>query len=309
MGADITHRLRRAASKITTRARTPRPIGSAEGFADEVAASYFGVTRFSVFRPGGGAWKLTRSTADPDAYREQLWSADRMRPRCDIFLTLTVPILQQMADRHDYRHIVMYSEEMPDPWRSELLAAAEQYPVLCLQESVRGETANPSIEELLATSVGPSRTVVRFRLDDDDILGVDYLDRLSAYTTFADRGRSVSLASGYSALYDQGTVSHVRAARRLFASQGLAAIGFYDAQRSVLTLRSGGAHHQIDRSMPTIVDSREPVFFQMRHTGQDTVTDTEEARAQIVQSLDTMSPVPDMDAVLWRFPTLAGHLG
>lgn len=300
MSAHIRHRLRRATTQLTARARRDPP--------EEEAPSFFGVTRFSVYRPDGAAWKLNRNTDDADVYREQLWSPERMRPRCDIFLTLTVPLLQRMAERHTYRHVVMYSEQMPDPWRSELFAAAEQYPVLCLQENARGETANPTVEELLAAEDRPSRTVVRFRLDDDDILAVDYLDRIADFATPNDRGRSVSLASGYSGFYDRGTVRQVRAARRIFGAQGLAAIGHYDAAAEELTLRSGAGHHKVDRSMPTIVDSRQPAFFQMRHTGQDTLSDTAEAREQIVRALDKLSEVTDLSEVLRRFPTLEGHL-
>lgn len=271
----------------------------------EGAPSYFGVTRFSVFQPESGAWKLSRNNADADDYRTVLWSESRMRPRTDIFLKLVVPILQKMSERHRYRHIVLYSDEMPDPWRSELFEAAARYSVLYLHENGSRKPIPSVVRDLLKDESRGARAVVQFRLDDDDLLAIDYLDRISEFATPHDAGRAVSLATGYSALFHDGTLTGpIRQVRRVFGSQGLAYVGYYDADREHLTLSAGGRHYLVDRKMPSIVDSRAPSFFQMRHVGQDTLIDADEAVRKIRDELDTRKPATDSDAIAALFPTL-----
>lgn len=298
MSVKVRHRLRRAVGGVRRRAgdalRTPEQL-----------PTYVGITRFSVFRPGSGAWKLNRNTEDPEEYRRLLWSPERMRPRCDIFLTLTVPLLQRMADRHDYRHIVVYNNELPDPWRSELLAAAERYPVLHLHENQLGTDLKPAVHGLVKGFGGRSRTVVQFRLDDDDVLAVDFLDRISSFTGAGDRGRSVSLASGYSAHYHDGGLGSVHAVRRVFGAQGLAAVGSYDSRTDQVRIKISAQHTKVAQVMPTIVDSRAPAFFQMRHTGQDMLSDSDEAVRQIEADLARLTTVTKLGPVKKAFPTLA----
>jgi hypothetical protein len=300
----VRQRLVRAASRLA--ATSGR--GTTGEHDRAVAASYVGVTRFSVLEPKGRAWKLSRNAADLDSYREQLWSPDRMRPRCEIFFSLSVPILQLMADRHDYRHIVRFSPRLPDPWRSQLLDAARRYPVLFLLESGKPARFDAAVRSLLRAADRPSRPVVQFRLDDDDLLAVDFLDRVAAYATPHDVGRAISMASGYAALYDSGTLGSVHAVRRVFGSQGLAYVGRYDARTDTLAVDAGGPHYNVDRRMPTLVDSREPAFFQMRHVGQDTLIDADEAVRTITRELEKREKVDDATPVAQRFPTLGGLL-
>lgn len=303
MGSGGSGRLPTAARRVVALGRrTLRDRGGPQ------PPSFFGVTRFSVFDPAPNAWKLSRNAPDHDSYRSRLWSAERMRLRCDIFLTRTAPILQQMAEQHDYRHLVRYSPEMPDPWRSELFAAAESHPVLHLLEDREG--AIGAMGGLLRERGLRSRVVVQFRLDDDDLLAADFLDRLAAYATPHDVGRAVSMAAGYSAVFEQGALGPVRAVRRVFGAQGLAYIGRYDSGHQRVVLSGMGAHYLVDRRVPTIVDSREPAYFQMRHTEQDMLSDQETTgdHAAALQALNAeLAKRPrakDLGAVAKRFPTL-----
>jgi hypothetical protein len=156
--------------------------------------------------------------------------------------------------------------------------------------------------------------VVQFRLDDDDLLAADFLDRLAAYATPHDRGRAVSMAVGYSAVFDEGTLGSVHEVRRVFGAQGLAYIGHYDADQERLVLNARGAHYLVDRRRPTIVDSRKPAYFQMRHADQDMLSDHETTgdRAATLRAIsDDLAKRPkvkDLEAVAERFPTLRGLL-
>lgn len=287
-------------------ARSEQELPGGPKGAPSLPPVYVGSTRFSLLLPESRDWRLTRQTGatDPEEYANHLYSEERMGPRCDIFCELAAPIYQRMAERHDYRHLVRYSPEMPDPWRTELLEAAERHPVLYLLDSSNPTRVDDTIGSLLREDGRRSRPVLQFRLDDDDLLATDFLDRMSRYATPHDRGRAVSMASGYAALYDGGTLGPVRDVRRVFGAQGLAYVGHYDAGADTLQLDAGGAHYIVDRKMPAIVDSREPAFFQMRHTGQDMLTDADEAVRTINQELGKRPVVKDVAAVVRRFPTL-----
>ena len=265
---------------------------------------FVGVTRFSLYDTKSRSWKLTRNhAADADFYLNQLYSAERMDPRCDIFLELSVPILQQMADNHDYRHIVRYSKEMPQEYQDRLQAAAQKYPVLLLVEGTSKTIVDETITDL-AKRPGQDRTVVRFRLDDDDLLAATYLDELAAFATASEYNRAVSLALGYAAGYRNGKVGTPHVVRRVFGAQGLAYIGDYVAATDTVRLPPDGDHTKVHHTRPAIVYSKEPAFLQFRHLGQDMVSDVEAAAESLDAGLERLPVADDLDAVFRLFPTL-----
>ncbi len=232
-----------------------------------------------------------------------------MDPRCDIFFDLSVPILQRLAADHDYRHVVRYSGSMPQPYLDRLHAAAAEHPVLLLLDA-DGPVSLAEVVLDLARSRGGSRTVVQFRLDDDDLLATTYLEQLSAFATPADHRRAVSLASGFAAAYDEGRIGAPHVVRRVFGAQGLAYIGNYGARLDAVRIGDvDGDHTKVHRLRPTIVHSARPAFLQLRHTGQDMLTDHEEAKERIERQLAGLPLVTDPADLLALFPTLAGRLG
>lgn len=268
-----------------------------------------GITRYSVFQPDSGAWNLSRDARGLQDYRDALWAPERLNPRATIFLDLGAPILQRLADRHDYTHIVQYSDTMPELWLSQLRVAAQRYPVLTLVEASTPPDLGRLVHQIVRDSDRPSRPVVQFRLDDDDLVGVDYLDRIAEFSTRADAGRAISLATGYTGFFrDGGLVGPVRKIRRVFGAQGLAYVGWYDRGADRVDIKAGGKHYQVDRRMPTLVDSRVPAYFQMRHVGQDTLLNEEEAERAIQASLEKLTVIKSTAAVANAFPTLADLL-
>lgn len=272
------------------------------GPAEAAPPMYFGWTRYSAYLQNRSAFKAAQGCPDPQAYKRLLWSQDRMRTRSRLFLDLSVPQLQQMRGHHAYRHLVSYSADMPDPWQAQLHAAADRYDVLLLHP-VDADLLHDAMQKHLVHMGSPSRTVVWFRVDDDDLLGLSYLDELGQYATVHDRGRAVSLSGGYSALWDGQHVSHLRRTRRRLGSQGQAYVGWWDAATQQLDLPRPGNHATVDERMPTILDARCGVFLQLRHVGQDTAT--RDAGFDALRAKHTSGPaVPDVERVLVDFPTL-----
>lgn len=299
----ISRRLRDAGLLLRSGQAPERRTRDNLGGSSDVPPFFCGWTRYSAFRPGSKAFVASRNSEDDETYKASLWSAARLGPREQIFLGLSLPLLQQMATRHAYTHFLTYSPEMPDPWQKHLQDAVRSHSVLHLHPVHRG--LRFVIREHLIAQDSPSRTVVLFRVDDDDLLALDYLDVLANYATPHDHGRAVSLARGYSAMWHEGRVSQIRHTYRRLGSQGQANVGTWDAATQTLDLPAAGSHASVDRRMPTILDSRRPAFLQLRHLGQDTAM-PEKGMDHLRATGASAAPLSqdELDAALAAFPTL-----
>lgn len=269
--------------------------------------SYYGWTRYSAYLPDhrGLAFRATKLFPDEQAYLNYLWSPERMAVRQQIFLTLAVPLLQQLRERHDYRHVVTYSPEMPDPWQSALHEAAARYDVLDVRPASEGV-----ITDIMATDLPrrglSSRKAVWFRVDDDDLLSIDFLDYLDEHVATHDPHWAVSLAKGVAGLWHDGQLSDLRGVHRPLGSQGLACIGWWDAATGVLDVPEVGSHTTIDWRMPTVLDSRRATYLQFRHAGQDTRTQAPPTLEELLRvHRQSKAVVTKPERIVARFPTIA----
>lgn len=270
---------------------------------------YVGWTRYSAFLQDTGGLDLATKDRfpDADAYRAHLWAGDRMAARSHMFLTLAVPVLQTMRERHDYRHVVTYSPEMPEPWLSQLLEAARRYDVLDLRPVSAGGPLE-ALRDHLAGSGRDSGPAVWFRVDDDDLLPTDYLDLVHAHVSHVGPGWSVCLGMGYDGLWHEGQVHHVRRKHRPTGSHGQAFSGWWDARTQELTVPGPGNHRTVDRRSPTVVDSRPPAWIRLSHAWQDSgrqdgLPSFDELAAPLLRNPST---VRDQADLLRRWPTLEG---
>lgn len=279
---------------------------------------HFGVTRFSLFDPDSPAWRLTRrgDWADAEAYAQHLYSEERMGPRCDIFCDLAAPLYQQMAEGHSFRQMVLYSAIMPQRWKNRLAEAAERYPVLWLVESEEGspDVKSSLREHLREHSPGRDALVFAFRVDDDDLLSVDYLDQVEPYVTAQHHDHAISFSSGFAALYEMGSYTRVAPWHQRLSSMGQGSIGTWQARQEHLALTLIGNHNRTDHGRTVLLDGRHPTFLQTRHMGQDTAVketeplDAERARAALVAEFGRLPAVTDLQMLLERFPTLSGRI-
>lgn len=268
---------------------------------------YLGWTRYSASFPreGGLALAINHRYTDPDVYRAQLWSPERMEPRSRMFLTLSVPLLQALREQHDYRHVVTYSPEMPEPWLSQLHEAAERYDVLDPRPVSAGGPLE-ALQDHLAASDRDSGPAVWFRLDDDDLLATDFLDLLEEHVKHVGPGWAISLGMGYEGLWHEGEVHHVRRKHRPNASHGQAFTGWWDAQTLELTVPGPGNHRTVDHRSPTVLDSRAVAWLRLIHAWQDTQGDRPSFDTLAAPLLRNPSRVRSEADLLERWPTLEG---
>lgn len=309
--------LRRARAAVRRRLPQPGPVPAPAG-TGPLPVRHVGMTRFSLFSPASPSWRTTRQQWEsPEEYAAHLFSEERMGPRVHIFCDLAVPLYQQMAERHGYHHLVAYSPELPERWRSRLEETARRYPVLRLVEN-EGDKVNwvgHARRLLREDGVDRDHLVFAFRVDDDDLLAVDYLDQVTPLVTPQHVGFAVSVATGYAGLYEDGRYTDLRVYRQLLPSMGQGAIGRWSSATSTLDLVVVKNHTRTQVNRPVLLDGRQPAWLQTRHVGQDTavaeggdVSDVAAARQAVLDKLDRLAPVEDLEEVYRRFPTLRGQV-
>ncbi|GAB2470991.1 hypothetical protein GCM10007967_26810 [Xylanimonas ulmi] len=262
---------------------------------------YYGHTRFSALIPGSRAWLVSPDRAKEDAYRESLFAPGRLDARASILLDFAMPIYQEMSEDFDYRHIVHYTDSLPEPWKSRLFEASERYPVMLLDRVERKIDASSVIAEDLKDRA-ESSLVVRFRVDDDDLLSVNYLHRLSRFVTADHLGWSVSFGRGVGALFTQDHHHEFRIVHAALPSQGQAYIGKFDAFTHELWLpEANRGHHVQDLLTPVIVDSRQINYLRTYDDNQDSLVGKS---ATAWSRLSKHPPLTDLKMLSQEFPTV-----
>lgn len=236
------------------------------------SVSYIGVTRFSLFIPESGSWRLSSTKTSEEAYRRALFDEERLRSRFDIFSTISVPQLEAASKSFNVRHYIQYSSLLPQKFQDLLAELAERYSFLRLFKNDSTEQHAGLIEsaarELTPATGVEDKLFVWYRLDDDDILSTNYFARLARYARQDNVGNVVSFGLGYAAAYHAQTLWNIRTDYRPKNSIGQAYISSIDSSGRVISPPPQN-HALIDRWAPTILDSREPMFITVLHPTQD----------------------------------------
>lgn len=238
---------------------------------------FIGHTRFSLFQPNSTAWFASNNSQfkNEDDYREYLFSDVRLAPRIELFLNRSLPILARGSVGYAYYHVLSYSSLLPSQYRNLLIDAAERYPFLVLNEYVEGHcesNAHQLARRLFSTEHDgriSGEPIGFFRLDDDDLLSVNYFRDMSKHVTPENIGSRVTFGRGLTALYRDGNFENYREVYRPMIAIGLLEVGTVDRTGKVIT-PPDVPHTQSDRHGPVILDSRNISFIWTRHDNQDT---------------------------------------
>lgn len=282
---------------------------------------FYGVTRYSLFSPGSLSWKTSRDGVfeTQDDYMRYLFSEKRLELRAELFLTKSVPVLAKMAEDYEYTHFVLYSEFLPERHKTLLLETAATHPFLVPVEwndVVRGtgiQEVSTLINRELAAKFDASsgvQPVVWFRLDDDDVLASNYLKCLEKYRTLGNVGMAISFGLGLTAFRAEQELVNLREYYHPKSAQGMAFVSAFDPGRGHLDISTPGPHTSVDLVMPTILDSREHMFFQIRHSEQDSTLSATpyERTAETLAKLEKLPAVRPEDVSAEKWPTLFDDL-
>lgn len=267
---------------------------------------YVGVTRFSIFSPNSKAWRASsRETGvSEEEYKRRLFAPERLDPRMDIFVNVSLPQIAAAVGEHEVTHIVSYSPELPQQYQEELQAAERRYDFMRLSAvTAAGWEINPLTVGQSAAGLGG--TFGLYRLDDDDLLPIDYFDRMAQYVVPALQGYRVSFPAGYTGIFEQGQYSELRQTYQPMVALGILAVCGVKHDGSIHQ-PPDAPHINSDRFGPVILDAREPGFLLTRHTNQDTHfnTDPTQARLALLRDLQGLSSVTDMAQLQRLFPHL-----
>lgn len=246
-----------------------------------------------------------------DEYKEYLYADARLDVRCEIFLSHSMPQLELAAKEVDLVHVVSYSDSLPEKYKAILAEGAARFPFLRLEERAQGRKIL-TIEDIANDLMPGIGAFGVFRLDDDDLLPVDYFDQVTPYVTPANAGMQVSLAVGATALYQDGAYTNIRKPYWPMLAIGLLDVCNLNADGSV-EKPLPAPHHMSDRTNPVIVDGRGLGWMWMRHVSQDTSLDhggesNPDTLAKVVAHMNKYPEFTDMDALARSFPVIGEQI-
>lgn len=271
---------------------------------------FVGHTRFSLFVPESASWRASNGKTgfSADEYRHYLYDDSRLSLRTDIFLNHTLPTLNKAAEGFDVKHIVSFSESLPEKTKSQLRDAAEKYGILRLDELPDGDSGWTAVRRHIQDT-GFRGTFGRYRLDDDDVLSTHYFQTMAPYLKPEFEGMLVSMPLGVEAVYVDGQFFHMREAHTPMNSMGLMSICTVMEDGTAVEPKSG-PHDKSDRYVPVILDASQVGYLRAIHSGQDNAMrhDPSVLMARLMENLASFPSFTDMAAFEAAFPTVASQM-
>ena len=224
-----------------------------------------GICRFSY--PALGGFKRMHDTvAEREAY---LYEPTRMALRFAHFEALTLPSIAAQTDP-DFTFLVIIGQNMPKPFLDRLhdicapipqIKIVEWEPMkhrLALQLAIQAELGDPAPESL------------QFRLDDDDAVGVDFIQQIRLIARRSERLRRreprmvIEFNTGYSATLTKDGIL----CEEVISSFWACGLAVYFAAGDRRTIMNYG-HHKLHHEMPALVTPRPPMYIRAKHTDND----------------------------------------
>ena len=275
-----------------------------------MSARFVGQTRYSLFVPDSAAWRASNKTAlkNEADYKKYLYDPDRLDFRDKIFTRFLAPSLARAAEGFDVTHIVSFSESLPEKYKDSLRKTAERYPVISLRELPDGQPDwGEAIDHI--RGIGEAGVFGRYRLDDDDVLAVDYFSAMARYVREKYVGMVVSFPLGVEAVYSGDHFYNFREAHVPMNSMGLLYVSELKEDGQIVGPQ-GGEHDKSDRVDPVILDARQFGYFRTNHVGQDNLLRPAvvDAMSRVVESMDKFPAIQDPAVLRDSFPAVAGEV-
>ncbi|MDE4134893.1 putative rhamnosyl transferase [Phaeobacter sp. QD34_3] len=132
-----------------------------------------GLCRFSYV--GLGGYKIMHDSLEER--RAFLYAPERLEERFRLFETICLPSVTGQTDRDFQLHVVV-GECFPQTHLERLLALTEDLPNVAVSLQPPERHRRQMIRVLNAARTDPDAPCLQFRLDDDDAMAVNFIDRL-----------------------------------------------------------------------------------------------------------------------------------
>lgn len=224
-----------------------------------------GLCRFSL--PSLGGFQSQEGSIDD--IRARLYAPERLEQRLAWFEFVTLPALRAQTDT-GYKLVLLIGADLPEPWQSRLIELVAPVPQIVIERAEPGPHRQ-LCAAAMRPQVDPGATVLaQFRLDDDDAVPVDFIQRLrrelapvlgllSLRDQFAvDYGKGFVLRWG-----DEGLVAEPRYARQW--TPGLVHVSRPALGRFILDMD----HSRMWWHMPVLSWTDEFMWIRGAHGGND----------------------------------------
>lgn len=236
-------------------------------------------TRFSITDDNlAGAWHLsTQEKLNRENYLIKLFDPQRIEPRLYIMENYLLPSLELLAKKFIFRHVIFYSDLLPDIYKKELSRLASQYEFVILSSKYSNPLNNNEVLSFFKTKLSQLKIVIpaaRMRIDDDDMLSTAYAQSIDEFVELKLSGMCVSLSRGVQALFDYQSKTYFspRIVNIPSASQGLVEVGTFNPIEQVFEgIPESGSHHSVSDRHPLILSSARISYLYTSHASQDSV--------------------------------------
>ncbi|MEU2200925.1 glycosyltransferase [Isoptericola sp. NPDC019482] len=167
---------------------------------------FVGLTRFNLVTSQTlRHFKATEQLSLAEAKRLIL-DRDVLAAKLSTFENFCLPTYRALAERDGRSHgLVLVSHDLPEPYRGRLFDLCRTVPRLRVLEFQDDDTLSDRVDPVLA-DIASGERLFSYRYDDDDVLSVDFLERVEKICETAPDGTAISMNKGFSvARLDQDT--------------------------------------------------------------------------------------------------------
>jgi len=224
-----------------------------------------GVCRFS-YPALGGFRRMHDTLEEREAY---LYDDARMALRFRHFEALTLPSLAAQTNP-DFTLLVVIGERMPKRWHDRLHDVTARLPQVKI-------TPMPSMKHRLALQLaiqkeieGTKGDTIQFRLDDDDAIGVDFVQQSLFAMRRSTRFRKecprmvFEFNNGFSVAMTEKSLL-VGPEISGFLSCGLSVLFPEGDKKTIMNF----AHHKLHHEMPAVIQPSPPMYLRAKHADND----------------------------------------
>ena len=231
-----------------------------------------GITRWSYPGTPDG---YRKSGDDLNELRAKLYAPERLEHRLFLLEHLILPSLRQQSDP-DFKQLFVMGDQLPDPWRSRLLALLATLPQAVPVFAPEGQNMRQMFTEMIPAHQDPQADVLaQYRIDDDDAVAVDFIAETRRifghlYPFYAADGiAGLDFTRGFIMESSQEGVEFRPVSARHWAP-GLVVFQARDTAQSLFEY----PHLRIWHSMPTLTHRETPMYIRGAHHDNDSHLDT-----------------------------------
>lgn len=224
-----------------------------------------GICRFS-YPALGGFKRMHDSIAEREAY---LYATDRMALRFAHFEALVLPSVRAQTDG-DFTFLIVIGQNMPARWLERLHDLCAPVPQIKITQRAPLKH-RLALQLAIQDELGEGRPEsFQFRLDDDDAMGVDFVEISRSIIRRTERLRrraprtAIEFNTGYSATLSADGII----AEDVISSFWACGMGVHFAAGDDKTIMNFG-HHKIHHVMPSIIHPRPPMYIRAKHADND----------------------------------------